>query len=150
MGDQMQLVQEHWGSIAPVVRSLADIEEFSLGVPCVVVGGGASPTFTTLSDLSRVLRASSALASAPMVRYLSRAAEVGSDAAWEEEANGNDGEEFCTNFDQAQVDVSSGARCSIDDVVEMVVTARRGFLSTPRQLLVVIVGDKSTGILLAS
>lgn len=146
----MQLVQEHWGSIAPVVGSLEDLEGFSLGVPCVVVGGGAAPTFTVLSDLPRVLRASAALSSGPMVRYLSRAAEVGSDAAWEEEANGDDGEEFCSQWDQAQLDVAAGARCSINDVVEMVVTARRGFLSTPRQLLVVLVRDKSTDITLVS
>lgn len=146
----MEEVTNNWDTIAPVLKQLRALREFTLGVPCVVVGNGCGVTHTVLSDLSRTLRASSALSSGVMTRYLELASTVGAEQAWDELANGDSGEEFCGAWDQTQEDIQRGCRMSMDEVVEAVMTARRGFESTPRQLLVVVVREKWTEITLVS
>lgn len=148
---RMDQIRDRWGSIAPVLSQLRRLQEFSLGAPCVVIDQSGSTTVTTLSDLSRVLRASLALASEEMSAYLERAAVVGGSRAWEEIANDDEkGQGFCAQWDQVQEDIRRGCRVSIDEVVGAVMTARTGFESSPRSLLVVVCGEKTTDITLVS
>lgn len=141
-------IETHWAVIAPVLHQLRGLEEFSLGVPAVVVGGDIGTTNTTVSDLPRVLRASAALSSEPMRRFVERSAEVGPAEAFSWCCDQEWGEQFCADWDEAQEDIQRGARCSLDDVVEMVTTARRGFAETPRKLLVVVTRERNSDVTL--
>jgi hypothetical protein len=141
-------IETHWAAIAPVLQQLRELQEFSLGVPAVVVGAGSGITNTTVSDLPRVLKASAALSSEPMRLFVEKSAEIGPAEAFSWCCDQEWGEQFAADWDEAQEDIQRGARCSIDDVVEMVTTARRGFAETPRKLLVVVTRERNSDVTL--
>ncbi len=142
------MIKEKWDEIKPALVKVLRKEAFDLSVTAVVVREDGAVIETNLSALSSHLNASLSLASLPIARFTERASEVGQQVAFEELINGEDGEEFAEQWDQAQADLRAGARCSINDIVRAIATARVGFNESPRQMLAVVMREEGLEVLL--
>lgn len=138
-------VQRHKQQLALAARGVEVAEEFDLGLPVGLVKDGCV-IVTTLGGLRGHLSASAALSSPEIERFLVLRAEKGFDRAFEEcSADNEDGQEFCRAWDEAQSDLSSGVQVTVADLVSMTSKARTGWLSKPREVLVVGVEGKEVG-----
>lgn len=141
MGAQSEaIVKSKWDEIVPVYVAFRRHKSFDLALPCVLVTGGGDVLATSLSSIASHLKTSVAMSSPPMIRYFESLAEHkgGAIGAFEDAINGDDGEEFAGCWDEAQEDIRKGCRCSVDDVVRMVSTAKEGFSRSPKQMLAVV------------
>lgn len=149
MEDQLvQLVRSHKREFAVAARAVDLAEAFDLSLP-VAFHDGFRCVLTTLGGLPIQLKASAALSAAPLERFLLRRAEVGFNAAFQECSDGEDGEEFVNAWDVAQNDLSSGSKVTLGEVVSWVAKARNGFVSKPREVLVVVVSESHRAVLTA-
>jgi hypothetical protein len=120
-------------------------EAFDLSLPVGLMKDGCM-IVTTLGGLRGHLSASAALSSPEIERFLVLRAEKGFDRAFEEcSSDDEDGEAFCGAWDEAQSDLSSGVQVTVADLVSMTSMARTGWLSKPREVLVVGVEGKEVG-----
>ena len=60
----------------------------------------------------------------------------------------NELDEFCLMWDKAKKDVANGAMATIDDLVDAISTAKKGFFESPRRILVVQINEIDCDILL--
>ena len=133
-----QHAEKHRAELAAVARLLADREEFTLDLPAAL-DLGAGPKPVPVSCLGSHLKASQALASPQLQRWLQLGERLGSEAAWHQLANDpEEGEEFCVLWDEAQAELKEGVVCSVNDLVSFVTAARAGFHDRPQHLLVVL------------
>ncbi len=131
-----QLVRTYKREFAVAARGVDVAEAFDLSLP-VAFHDGRRCVFTTLGGLPMQLKASAALSTPQLERFFVRRAEVGFDKAFQESTDAEDGEEFVNAWDEAQNDLSGGSLASLGDVVSWVAKARNGFVSKPREVLVV-------------
>ena len=143
--DAMELsssIQRHKQQLALAARGVEVAEEFDLGLPVGLVKDGCV-VVTTIGGLRSHIPASAALSSPEIDRFLVLRAEQGFDRAFELcSTDDEDGEVFCRAWDEAQNDLSSGALVTVGDLVTMTSKARSGWLSKPREVLVVGVDGK--------
>jgi hypothetical protein len=144
----VQLIRSHKREFAVAARGVEVAEAFDLSLP-VAFHDGFECVFTTLGGLPIQLKASSALSTPQLERFLLRRAEVGFDTAFQECSDAEDGEEFVNAWDEAQKDLSSGSKVSLGEVVSWVAKARSGFVSKPREVLVVAVSEGKRAVLSA-
>ena len=60
----------------------------------------------------------------------------------------NEVEEFCLMWDEAKKDVANGAMATMDDLVDAISTAKKGFFESPRRIFVVQTDEIDCDILL--
>lgn len=146
--DLVQIVRSHKREFAVAARAVEVAERFDLSLP-VAFHDGFRCVYTTLGGLPTQLKASAALSTPQLERFLLRRAEVGFETAFQECCDGEDGEEFVSAWDEAQKDLSEGSRVSLGDVVSWVTKARAGFHSQPREVLVVAVRENEKSVYVA-
>ena len=89
--------------------------------------------------------------SSPLVKkYSQLSLHNGSEKAMKEMllSHMNELDEFCLMWDEARKDVANGAMATIDDLVDAINTAKKGFFENPRRILVVQINEKDCDILL--
>jgi hypothetical protein len=133
------LVRKHRGNLAATAFAVKESTEFGLDLACALVVDGL-PRNTSLQALRGYLPCSSALASEAIERFVLLRTEHGFDRAFElcstDDPSGN-GEEFVRMWDEAMGDLGKGAVVTVNDLVAMVEQARKGWLDSPRRMLVV-------------
>jgi len=135
-------IQLHKQQLALAARGVEVAEEFDMSLPVGLLKDGCV-VVTTLCGLRGHIPASAALSSPELDRFLVLRAEQGFDRAFELcSRDDDDGEAFCRAWDEAQNDLSSGALVTVGDLVTMTSKARIGWLSKPREVLVVGVDGK--------
>jgi hypothetical protein len=135
-------VQQHRAQLSLAARGVEVANAFDLGLPVGLMKDGAV-VVTTLGGLRSHLPTSAALSSPEIERFLVLRAEQGFDRAFELcSTDHEDGEAFCKAWDEAQEDLSGGALVTVGDLVAMTSKARSGWLSKPREVLVVGVDGK--------
>lgn len=144
------MIKEKWDEIKPTLAKVLKAETFSLSLPAVVVKRDGAVLETNLSSLASHLNASAALASPQLTAFSEKAALSSYEEAFEELINGEDGEAFAEQWDQAQEDLQRGSLCSINDVVRAIRTASDGFQEKPRRMLAVVVRDEGLEVLLVA
>lgn len=144
--------KKEWNQIEPQLARLNNRTAFDLSAECVVLTAEGDAMETTLNGLSHHLNASSALSSPSMMRYVELAQELGAENAMNTmlEELGDDAEEFCEQWRQAKEDIANGAKASLDDIVSLIKTAKKGFDHWPRKILVVSLGKKGADTWLVS
>ena len=147
--DLQAKVRMHGSAIASACTRLREARAFSLEAPCVLIRETEAVT-TAISSLRTHLRASEALSSAPIEAYLQLVPLKGQQAAFEECANGPDGETFCEAWDRAQAEATE-ALATFDDLAAMALQAARGWGRSPKEILVVAVegSQVSSGLVAA-
>jgi hypothetical protein len=131
-----KLIKSHRLELTTAARALQLTDTFDLNLTVAVVMDGRVIT-TPLSGIPNYLPTSAAASSELFERFVLLRAERGYDYAWEALANGEDGEEWCSIWDEVVADRQGGAVLTADQLTDLVVKARAGFHHTPRELLVV-------------
>lgn len=144
----IQLLNSHKREFAVAARGVEVAESFDLSLP-VGFYNGSRCVFTTLGGLNVQLKTSAALSTPQLERFLLKRAEVGFDRAFQECCDDEDGEEFVAAWDEAQKDLREGCKATLGEVVSWVAKARNGFLSKPREVLVVVVSESHRAVLTA-
>ena len=139
-----------WLEAEPTYRKLEKVAEFNLSLPCVVVTKEGDVMETVLSGLSNHLKPSSALSNPLMVDFFERAKEIGLTDAMNEILQTEEGEEFAELWDQGQKDIANDTLGTMDDVTRAIETARDGFNSTPKKMLVIQIKETEAEVLLVS
>lgn len=140
--------EQNWNQIKPHWHRLRDRTQFDLAAECVVMTKDGDAMETTLNGLSHHLNVSSAMSAPSIIRYVELAGEIGAERAMNTllEELGDDAEEFCELWSEAKDDIANGAKATLDDVVRMVKTAKKGFDAYPRKILVVSCGEKGAEV----
>ena len=139
-----------WLEAEPTYRKLEKVTEFNLSLPCVVVTKEGNVMETVLSGLSNHLKPSSALSHPLMSDFFERAKEIGLTEAMNEILQTEAGEEFADLWDQGQKDIANDTLGTMDDLTKAIETARDGFNSTPKKMLVIQIGETKAEVLLVS
>jgi hypothetical protein len=135
-----QLLKRHRLELGTAARSVQLTTTFDLSLTVGLLTNGRCVT-TTLSGLPKYLPTSTAASTEIFERFLLLRAERGWDHAWDTLANGEEGEEWCAIWDEAVADKAGGAVLTADQLTNLVVKARAGFLRSPKELLVVSLED---------
>jgi hypothetical protein len=130
-------VRRHAAEVRAAGARLAEQTAYTLQAPCVLIWEERAQT-TTIAALRHHLRASEALSSAPIEAYLQLVPTRGQQGAFEDCANGPDGEAFCEAWDRAQAEATQ-ALATFDDLAAMALQAAKGWGRTPKEILVVAV-----------
>ena len=134
--DLAQLLKKHRPELGVAARSVQLTTAFDLSLTVGLLLGGRCVT-TTLSGLPKYLPTSTAASTELFERFLLLRAERGWDHAWDTLANGEEGEEWCSIWDEVVADKAGGSVLTADQLTNLVVNARAGFLHSPKELLVI-------------
>ena len=141
----------NWSELERHWQRLRDRTAFDLSVPCVVVSEEAEVMETTVSGLSNHLKVSSAMSSPLIKRYIELTEQMGAERAMNKLLMDEDGgEEFALLWEEARRDVEGGAIATMDDLVAAIDTAKKGFNTYPRKILVVQINQRDCDILLVA
>ena len=121
-----------------------------MAIPCIVIDQNCEVIETNISGLSNHLKVSMAMSSPLVKKYSQLSLHNGSEKAMKEMmlSHMNELDEFCLMWDEARKDVANGAMATIDDLVDAINTAKKGFFENPRRILVVQINEKDCDILL--
>lgn len=129
--------KEKGPDLAEVAKLLLAQEAFSLNTPVALDLDGKVKA-VAVGSLGNHLKASTAVSSPLLQKWLALQEDRGTEAAFEALANSEDAEEFARLWDEAQQDLANGAVASVDNLVDFVSSARDGFNDNPRHLLVLL------------
>ena len=144
---QNQLMKRNWSEIEPHWIRLSGRTVFDLSAECVVIEQQNEVMQTTLSGLSTHLKVSSAMSNPLVKQFIALAKDRGAENAMHKmlmEA----GEEFAQLWKEAQSDLQRGAITTMDDLVEAISTAKKGYEESPRRILVIQVNQRDCDVLL--
>lgn len=121
-----------------------------MSTPCVVIDHYCEVMETTVSGLSNHLKVSVAMSSPLVKQYIQLSLQIGSEKAMHQMLISlkNERDEFCLLWSEARKDVADGAIASMDDLVDAICTAKKGFVENPRRILVIQINDRDCDILL--
>ena len=142
-----QGMKRNWSEIEPHWSRLSDRTEFDLSAECVVIDQENDVKQITLSGLPTHLRASSAMSNPLVKQFIALAKERGAENAMHKML-AESGEEFAQLWKEAQLDLRRGAITTMDDVVEAVAAAKKGYDESPRRILVIQVNQRDCDVLL--
>lgn len=140
-------MKRNWSEIEPHWYRLSDRTAFDLSAECVVIDQHNELMQTTLSGLPTHLRVSSAMSNPLVKQFIALAKEIGAEDAMHKMLK-ESGEEFAELWKEAQSDLQRGAITTMDDVVEAVSTAKKGYDESPRRILVIQVNHRDCDVLL--
>ena len=145
-------MKKNWSEIERHWLKLQGMIAFDLTVPCIVIDQRDELMETTLANLSNHLRVSTALATPQMKGYMSLAKKVGPEKAMQAmlEAMDQETEEFVALYNEATTDIARDCYATIDDLVDAINTARKGFNTNPKKILVIQMNNKYADILLVA
>ena len=145
-------MKKNWSEIEHHWQKLQGMIAFDLTAPCIVIDQRDELMETTLSNLTNHLRVSTALATPQMKCYMSLAKKVGPEKAMQEmlKATDQETEEFVALYNEAKNDIARDCYATVDDLVDAVNTARKGFNSNPKKILVIQMNNKDADILLVA
>ena len=123
---------------------------FDMAIPCIVIDQYCEVIETNISGLSNHLRVSMAMSSPLVKKYRQLSLQNGSEMAMKQMmmSHMNELDEFCLMWDESRKDVANGAMATMDDLVDAISTAKKGFFESPRRILVVQINEKDCDILL--
>ena len=121
-----------------------------MAIPCIVIDQNCEVIETNISGLSNHLKVSIAMSSPLVKKYSQLSLQNGSEKAMQQMlmSHMNELDEFCLMWDEARKDVANGAMATMDDLVDAISTAKKGFFESPRRILVVQINEKDCDILL--
>ena len=121
-----------------------------MATPCIVIDQNCEVIETNISGLSNHLKVSIAMSSPLVKKYSQLSLQNGSEKAMQQMlmSHMNELDEFCLMWDEARKDVANGAIATMDDLVDAISTAKKGFFESPRRILVVQINEKDCDILL--
>ncbi|WP_216725576.1 hypothetical protein [Synechococcus sp. WH 8016] len=91
------------------------------------------------------------MSSPPIKRYIELTEQMGAERAMNKLLMDEDGgEEFALLWEEARRDVEGGAIATMDDLVAAIDTAKKGFNTYPRKILVVQINQRDCDILLVA
>ena len=145
-------MKKNWSEIERHWQKLQGMIAFDLTAPCIVIDQRGELMETTLSNLTNHLRVSMALATPQMKRYISLAKKVGPKKAMQAmlEAIDQEAEEFLALYNEAKHDIARDCYATVDDLVDAINTARKGFNTNPKKILVIQMNNKDADILLVA
>ena len=145
-------MKKNWSEIERHWQKLQGMIAFDLTAPCIVIDQRGELMETTLSNLTNHLRVSTALATPHMKRYMSLAKKVGPEKAMQAmlEAIDQEAEEFLALYNEAIHDIARDCYATVDDHVDAINTARKGFNTNPKTILVIQMNNKDADILLVA
>ena len=123
---------------------------FDMAIPCIVIDQYCEVIETNISGLSNHLRVSMAMSSPLVKKYRQLSLQNGSEMAMKQMmmSHMNEVDEFCLMWDESRKDVANGAMATMDDLVDAISTAKKGFFESPRRILVVQINEIDCDILL--
>ncbi len=123
---------------------------FDMAIPCIVIDQYCEVIETNISGLSNHLRVSMAMSSPLVKKYRQLSLQNGSEMAMKQMmmSHMNEVDEFCLMWDESRKDVANGAMATMDDLVDAISTAKKGFFESPRRILVVQINRVDCDILL--
>ncbi|MAF40476.1 MAG: hypothetical protein CL859_01255 [Cyanobium sp. ARS6] len=144
---QNQTMKRNWSDIEPHWMRLSERTAFDLSAECVVIDQQNEVMETTLSGLPTFLKASAAMSNPLVKQFIALAKKSGAEIAMHRMLM-QAGEEFAQLWKEAQSDLQGGAFTTMDDLVEAVATARKGYDELPRRILVIQVNQRDCDVLL--
>ena len=119
-------------------------------IPCIVIDQNCEVIETNISGPSNYLKVSMAMSSPLVKKYSQLSLQNGSEKAMKQMliSHINEIDEFRLMLVEAKKDIENGAIATIDDLVDAISTAKKGFYEKPRQILVVQINEKDCDILL--
>ena len=143
-------MKKNWSEIENHWNRLICHKIFDMVIPCIVIDQNCEVIETNISGLSNHLKVSMAMSSPIVKKYSQLSLQNGSEKAMKQMlmAPMNEADEFCLMLDEAKKDVENGAIATMDDLVDAISTARKGFSENPRRILVVQINEKDCDILL--
>ena len=143
-------MKKNWSEIENHWNRLISHELFDMAIPCIVIDQNCEVIETTISGLSNHLKVSIAMSSPLVKKYSQLSLQNGYEKAMQQMlmSHMNELDEFCLMWDEARKDVVNGAMATMDDLVDAISTAKKGFFESPRRILVVQINEKDCDILL--
>ena len=143
-------MKKNWSEIEYHWNRLICHELFDMAIPCIVIDQNCEVIETNISGLSNHLKVSIAMSSPLVKKYSQLSLQNGSEKAMQQMlmSHMNELDEFCLMWDEARKDVANGAMTTMDDLVDAISTAKKGFFESPRRILVVQINEKDCDILL--
>ena len=119
-------------------------------IPCIVIDQNCEVIETNISGLSNYLKVSMAMSSPLVKKYSQLSLQNGSEKAMKQMliSHINEIDELRSMLVEAKKDIENGAIATIDDLVDAISTAKKGFCEKPRRILVVQINEKDCDILL--
>ena len=119
-------------------------------IPCIVIDQNCEVIETNISGLSNYLKVSMAMSSPLVNKYSLLSLQNGSEKAMKQMliSHINEIDELRLMLVEAKKDIENGAIATMDDLVDAISTARKGFSENPRRILVVQINEKDCDILL--
>ena len=119
-------------------------------IPCIVIDQNCEVIETNISGLSNYLKVSMAMSSPLVKKYRQLSLQNGSEKAMKQMliSHINEIDELRLMLVEAKKDIENGAIATIDDLVDAISTAKKGFYENPRRILVVQINEKDCDILL--
>ena len=119
-------------------------------IPCIVIDQNCEVIETNISGLSNHLKVSMAMSSPLVKKYSQLSLQNGSEKAMKQMliSHINEIDELRLMLVEAKKDIENGAIATIDDLVDAISTAKKGFSENPRRILVVQINEKDCDILL--
>ena len=119
-------------------------------IPCIVIDQNCEVIETNISGLSKYLKVSMAMSSPLVKKYSQLTLQIGSEKAMKQMliSHINEIDELRLMLVEAKKDIENGAIATMDDLVDAISTARKGFSENPRRILVVQINEKDCDILL--
>ena len=143
-------MKKNWSEIENHWNRLISHELFDMAIPCIVIDQNCEVIETNISGLSNHLKVSIAMSSPLVKKYSQLSLQNGSEKALQQMlmSHMNELDEFCLMWDEARKDVANCAMATMDDLVDAISTAKKGFFESPRRILVVQINEKDCDILL--
>ena len=143
-------MKKNWSEIENHWNRLISHDQFDMAIPCIVIDQNFEVIETTISGLSNHLKVSIAMSSPLVKKYSQLSLQNGYEKAMQQMlmSHLNELDEFCLMWDEARKDVVNGAMATMDDLVDAISTAKKGFFESPRRILVVQINEKDCDILL--
>ena len=143
-------MKKNWSEIENHWNRLISHDQFDMAIPCIVIDQNFEVIETTISGLSNHLKVSIAMSSPLVKKYSQLSLQNGYEKAMQQMlmSHLNELDEFCLMWDEARKDVANGAMATMDDLVDAISTAKKGFFESPRRMLVVQINEKDCDFLL--
>ena len=143
-------MKKNWSEIENHWNRLISHELFDMAIPCIVINPNCEVIEINISGLSNHLKVSMSMSSPLVKKYSQLSLQIGSEKAMKQMmmSHMNEVDEFCLMWDEAMKDVANGAMATMDDLVDAISTAKKGFFESSWRILVVQINEKDCDILL--
>ena len=138
-------IENHW-------IQLRDKSVFDLSVPCIIIDKDGDLFENTLKDLVSYIDIPTTLSRDLLINYLSFTIQLGSEAAKQKifDDGHSIGQEFFSQLKLINDLARNTTLGTIDDILNAIQLAKKGFSTLPRKMLVIQLGEYRADLLLVS